>query len=141
MSIIKAIKNAYDKKRQCNWERIYWAIDLHGVCIESDYQNGFGVYDWINPQAVEALRAISDRPESHIILWSSVNPSEQEELIWFFGTFGITVDNFNCNPHEEGNNVTCFDEKFYFSILLDDKAGFDPEEDWQLIIDYMKDME
>ena len=33
--------------------------------------------------------------------------------------------------------VQCFEKKFYFNILLDDKAGFDPETDWSVIKEYL----
>ena len=45
---------------------------------------------------------------------------------------------FNFNPTIENTQTGCFDDKFYFSILLDDKAGFDPDTDWKLIYEYLK---
>ena len=45
---------------------------------------------------------------------------------------------FNFNPAIENTKTSCFDDKFYFSVLLDDKAGFDPDTDWKLIYDYLK---
>ena len=30
-----------------------------------------------------------------------------------------------------------FSEKPYFNILLEDKAGFDPNKDWELILEYL----
>ena len=51
---------------------------------------------------------------------------------------------FNRNPYEEEDTkVASFKEKPYFSILIDDKAGFCPEEDWLDLYGYVltyKDM-
>lgn len=134
--IIQAINRAYRTKKERNWDTIYWAIDLHGVCIKSNYERGD--YQWINGDAYLGLLSISLRPESKIILWSSVYRDEQADIIKFFQKYGIRVDGFNTNPFEKSNEVSSFAQKFYFSVLLDDKAGFDPNTDWEKITDYMK---
>ena len=134
MSIIKAIARAYKTMEERNWDTIYWAIDLHGVCLRSNYEQGG--YEWINYLAVEALKVISQRPETKIILWSSVYDDEKLPILDFFNKEAIPVWGFNTNPWENDTKVSCFEEKFYFSVLLDDKAGFDPARDWQQIINY-----
>lgn len=136
MSIIKAIDRAYKTMSERQWETIYWAIDLHGVCIKSNYEQGG--YEWINDHCVEALKLISSRKESKIILWSSVYDEEKTAIAEFFYKEGIAIWGFNTNPWENNTNVSCFDEKFYFSVLLDDKAGFDPVSDWRAIIEYFE---
>jgi hypothetical protein len=123
-----AIQRAYQTMEKRGWDTIYWAIDLHGVCLKSNYESG--KYEWINEHALEGLKTISKRPENNIILWSSVHNEEKESILEFFHTYGIKVCGFNQNPYEQSNEVSCFDEKFYFSVLLDDKAGFDPYYDW-----------
>lgn len=132
MSIIKAIDRAYKVMAERGWDTIYWAIDLHGVCLESNYEQGG--YKWINRDVLEGLKEIRQRPESKIILWSSVHIQEQGHIIEFFREHDIEIDGFNCNIYERNTRVSCFDHKFYFSVLLDDKAGFDPEHDWSDII-------
>lgn len=136
MSLLKALKDAYQKMEERNWDTIYWSIDLHGVCLKSNYRTGG--YDWINEKAVEALQLISRRLETKIILWSSVNPEEYAPIKDFFFNDGVWVDAFNENPWEWNTETGNFDKKFYFSVLLDDKAGFDPDEDWDLIIEFLK---
>lgn len=132
MSIIKAIRRAYQVMEERNWDTIYWAIDLHGVCLKSNYEQGG--YEWINESALQGLRTISNRPESKIILWSSVYPEEMMSIAKFFGEYGISIYGFNSNIFERNTHVSNFDQKFYFSVLLDDKAGFDPMTDWNAII-------
>lgn len=136
MSIVKAVRRAYEVKKERGWDKVYWAIDLHGVCLKSNYKSGD--YKWINSFAYYGLRAISERPESRIILWSSVYDWEKPEIIKFFNQHGIRVDGFNENPLEYSTKVSDFTSKFYFSILLDDKAGFDPEVDWLKIESYLE---
>lgn len=128
MSIIRAVERAYKVMRDRNWDTIYWAVDLHGVCLKSNYENGG--YEFINEDALKTLRLISSLPESKIILWSSVHDFEKHAIWDFFEKNGIKINGFNCNAYEKNTKTGCFNEKFYFSVLLDDKAGFDPETDW-----------
>ena len=132
--IIKAIKRAYSLKSE-KYSYVYWSIDLHGVCFTSNYKTD--EYQWINDTCHEALRLISSDPCSRIILWSSCFPREFPNIIKFFESYGIRVDYFNENPLMKNTEYGCFDKKFYFSVLIDDKAGFDPETDWQVVKDYM----
>lgn len=126
MSIFRAIKSAYEKTAERNWDRVYWALDLHGTCIKSTYQKH--TYEWINPRIKDAIQKLVAYPETHLILWSSVYPDEQQHIIKFFEDEGIRITGFNTNPLEPSNRVSWFDEKFYMSIIVDDKAGFDPSE-------------
>lgn len=130
MSIFTAVARAYEKMEERGWDTIYWAVDLHGVCLKSNYEAGG--YEWINEDAPRVLRIISDRPENKIILWSSVYEDEKLHIRQFFDGYGIHVAAFN-EGFERDNAVSCFYEKFYFSVLLDDKAGFDPGVDWEEI--------
>jgi hypothetical protein len=134
--IKKAIHRAYQTMRSRNWDTIYWAIDLHGVCLKSNYDNGG--YTFINQTVVDGLQAITARKESKIILWSSCHDHEKTAIVDFFGQHGIMVHYFNENPDEKNTKTGCFDQKFYFSILLDDKAGFDPDVDWFEVIDALE---
>jgi len=135
--IIDAIKRAYKTARERGWDSVYWAIDLHGVCFPSNYARGS--YEFIHDGVIHGLRAISLRPESKIILWSSAHPNEHADIIDFFQLeHGIRICYFNENPEIKSTATGNFEKKFYFSVLLDDKAGFDPHTDWQLITDYLR---
>lgn len=137
MSIIKAIERAYAVMKERNYENIYWAIDLHGVCLKSNYKSGN--YKWINEDVKECLQLISSLKENKIIIWSSCYPKEWWENIGDWLSKQIYHDFlFNYNPYIQNTDTGCFDRKFYFSILLDDKAGFDPDTDWKLIYEYLK---
>jgi len=131
-----AIARAYQIMDERNWDTIYWAIDLHGVCLKSNYENGG--YSFINNAAVQGLQAISARKENKIILWSSCHDHEKKAIIDFMWLHGINVRYFNENPDEKNTKTGCFDQKFYFSVLLDDKAGFNPETDWYAVINQLE---
>lgn len=136
--IQKAIRRAYKLLKERNWDTIYWAIDLHGTCIESNYISG--KYEWINEDAKKCLQLIQSLPESQIIIWSSCYPEEYDKIFDFFVEHDITTYLYNCNPEVQNTKTGCFDIKFYFSILLDDKAGFDPETDWKIVLQTLKEI-
>ena len=46
---------------------------------------------------------------------------------------GINFTYINDNPEYIGNDYADFSKKFYYNILLDDKAGFEGETDWLLV--------
>ena len=129
--ITDAIKRAYDTMHARNWDTIYWAIDLHGVCLESNYKTG--VHTFISETAINTLRLIGSLKESKIIIWSSVHEKDKQVIIDLFAENGIPVYGFNKNIHEADTKTGSFKEKFYFSVLLDDKAGFDPAVHWEEI--------
>lgn len=135
MSIIKAVDRAYRVMAERDWDTIYWCVDLHGVCLKSNYQQGG--YEWINEEALKTLQLINNLSESKIILWSSVYEEEKKAISRFFNGHGIILHGFNDNVYEKNTKVSSFDQKFYFSVLLDDKAGFDPETDWRAIGEYL----
>lgn len=126
MSIFRAIAAAYEKTSERKWDRVYWAVDLHGTCMKSTYIPF--TYEWLSEDIKAALVKISKFKETNLILWSSVSEEEKPHILKFFADAGIKVLAFNENPLEEGTDTCHVDEKFYFSILVDDKAGFCPSE-------------
>jgi hypothetical protein len=135
MSIIKAINRALKVSIERNEPLIYWAVDLHGVVFRSNYEQG--AYAFTTPKAVETLKLISGVPDYRLIIWSSCHPEEYPAIISFLAQHGIKVDYFNENPEIANTPSGNFERKFYFSILLDDKAGFDPETDWDEIFNLL----
>lgn len=132
--LINAIEQAYRIKKSRDWDTIYWAIDLHGVCLKSTYISS--TYELINEKVIAGLKKIKAQSENKVILWSGVHDFEKPQIIDFFASHGVEIDFFNCNPLEDNTRSGNFKEKFYFNILLDDKAGFDPMTDWDVIIQY-----
>lgn len=136
MSIIKAIDIAHRKAEDRGWDRIYFAIDVHDTILKANYDNGG--YSFINDSARYAMQMLSRRSDIRIILWSSMYSYEMNSLIAWLASNDIHIDFANENPDEPDTTYACFARKFYFSVLIDDKAGFDPSCDWDQIIQYYK---
>ena len=126
--IHNAIARAYQTMKDRNWETIYWAIDLHGTCLKSNYQSYN--FKFVNQDCIDTLKYLRSLPETKIIIWSSCYEKDYELVKQLFDEHGITIDFFNENPLVQSTRTGNFVDKFYFSILLDDKAGFSPETDW-----------
>lgn len=133
--IERAIERAYAVMEERNWDTVYWAIDLHGTVLKSNYENGG--YEFISESVRDALRYIAALPESIIILWSSLHADEWNGVVEFFHKNGIRIDFHNCNPQVTNTETGNFDQKFYFSVLVDDKAGFHPDE-WTTVADTVR---
>ena len=134
--IVNAIERAYRLKEERNWDTVYYAIDLHGVCLTSNYTSF--VHEFINQDVIDGLQTLSNRPEVVIIIWSGLYKDQQDSVRELFEKHGIRIDYFNENPIERSTSTGNFSNKFYFSVLLDDKAGFDPSIHWKEIIEYYK---
>lgn len=134
MSIIKAIETAYAKMNSRGWDRLYFAIDIHDTFLKSNYETG--QYEFINQDSLDALRMLSDRDDTFIILWSSMYEHDVRRLETWLANQGVFFEFFNRNPEEVSTDYACFDKKFYFSVLIDDKAGFDPDTDWKKILEF-----
>ena len=128
--ITRAIERAYQVLRERNWDTVYWAIDLHGTVLKANYEQGG--YQFINQAAMYALQYLTRVPESKIILWSSMHDNDWRGVQHFFEENGIRVDYINENPEVSNTDTGNFTQKFYFSVLVDDKAGFHPD-DWTAV--------
>lgn len=128
MSLQKGVSRAYNVAMERKHEMIFWCIDLHGTVLESNYSSDS--FTFIDAAVtVPALQAISALPETRIILWSGISDEDRDKVIELFTANGIRVDWVNENPAVPSSGTGHFDKKFYFSVLVDDKAGFHPH-DW-----------
>ena len=138
MSIIKAISTAMRKRQERGYDYLYWCIDIHGVILTPTYNlnnDGADIYG----VALDALQTISADPINKIILWSSSHEAPFNKVVEDLKKLGIRVDYINKNPECPSTELCDFTKKFYFDILLDDKAGFEPNEDWEIINNFLKE--
>lgn len=137
MSILKTIQKAIDRSNELNYEYIYWAIDLHGTILLSDYKESTPVL--INKDSmISVLIKLSDSEKHKLILFTSSHDKYIDKVLNYFKwNHNIIFDYINCNPEVKNTKLLNFDKKFYFNILIDDKAGFDPNIDWELINNYL----
>ena len=132
MSIKTAFATAFGKKMAKNWEKIYVLVDIHDTILKACYENE-ETYEYF-PQAKEALRMLSERPDVCLILWSGCYPDKLESYMRRFEADGIHFDYANRNPEVDNTPLSCFDDKLYFNVGIDDKFGFDPDTDWAEVI-------
>ena len=130
--ISDAIKTAFEKKMRRGWDKwpkMYWAIDLHDVIIPGTYtinNEGRQLY----PYAKEVLQWLTGREDMCLILFTSSHTSSIAEILTWLEKEEIEVDYVNENPECLSNELCSFDSKFYFDMLLEDKAGFVGFSDW-----------
>ena len=120
------------------WFETYWAFDIHGVVFRPNYRKDdlhAGFYPW----AKEALQIISKRKDIVMIMHTSSYPKEIEFYFSELKKNGINIKYINENPDIDSlkGNFGFYDEKFYFNVLFEDKAGFDPEIEWKQIYDLL----
>lgn len=130
--ITKAIRNALRTAVERNWEKTYWAFDIHGTLIEPNYKAG-EIPKTFYPHAKKVLQRLSKRDDIILILFTCSHPNELDEYIDFFRNQEIHFHYQNNNPEVQNGAYGCYDYKFYFNVLFEDKAGFDPEEDWEKV--------
>ena len=131
------IERAFADKKRKGWEKLYFCIDLHDVIINGTYDkfnDGAKVY----PYCAEFFKWAASREDICIILWTSSYKSAITEICKRLRKSGIHFDYINENPECPPNHLCDFSRRFYFNVLLDDKAGFEGATDWELIINELK---
>ncbi len=129
-TITQLFNEAWKKKEKRGWQYVYIMVDLHGVVLPSNYHSSNDLR-FINSYAEKCLRYLSDADDVILILWSSSHETEIEAVRLWLLQKDIGFNYVNENPLEKNTNYADFSKKPYFSIVLDDKAGFDPDVDWQ----------
>jgi hypothetical protein len=125
MTIEKSIEKAYQTAASRKWDTIYVLVDVHDTLAESNYKDTNVVF---YPQAMKALRELSQFSEVHLVLWTCCHQRDWPKYLARFVAEGVHFRGVNTTP-VQNTETGCFDLKPYFSVLIDDKAGFDPK-DW-----------
>ena len=133
-----AIKNAFEKAKQRNWNRTYWAIDIHETMIKPNWSETTTPTEFY-PRAKETLQYISKRKDIVTILYTCSHPHEIEKYLQLLSDNGIDFDHVNKNPEVKNEKYGFYDKKPYFNVLLEDKAGFDPYQDWDEVYNSLKE--
>lgn len=136
MSILKAFETAIRKKKERNWDVIYVMVDIHDTIFKGTYSE-VEEYEYLG-KAKECLQCMSSRKDIVLILWSSIYCKDAVHYLDKFEQDGIFFKHFNANDAEKSTELACFAYKPYFSVGLDDKFGFEPEKDWEEILNYLK---
>jgi len=141
MGILHSIrKNHFELlNKRDDWEHVYYAFDLHGTIIKPNYEAG-NIPTEFYPYALEVLQMLSKRDDVCMYIYTCSHPHEQAQYIELFKGLDIEFKWVNENPEVPTDNTGYgyYEDKPYFNVLFEDKAGFDPEEDWEDVRDYFK---
>ena len=141
MSIIKSINyNHFELKEKRNWDRTFWFFDLHGTVLKSNYKAG-NIPREFYPYAKETLQFLSTLPDVVMCIYTCSHPNEIDEYMELFKSLGINFAYINENPEvkTQVGGYGCYDKKPYMNVLFEDKAGFDPETEWEEVLILMKE--
>lgn len=139
-SIVEAIKRTHKWADENSWPIVYWAVDIHGTVLRPTYDPHTIPLEFY-PNAEECLQYIDNDDNNILIMNTSSWPEAIADYKEFFLRHDIEFRYANVNPEVETklDGHGYYLEKFYFNIMLEDKAGFEPEADWYDILQYMKE--
>ncbi len=126
------IEKTFTEKAKRRWQKIFIAIDVHDVILEGKYNlnnDGAGYM----PNALKVLQQWSKRDDVSLILFTSGHIGPTSKVLDNLEKHGIHFKHVNQNPECPNDTLCDFSKKFYFNILLEDKAGFEGQTDWFLI--------
>jgi hypothetical protein len=135
--ITKAIQNCLHHTKQKGWEKTYWAFDIHGTLLKPTFQSGVLSTEFY-PFAKEAMQLLEKKKDVVKILYTCSYPHEITDYLKFFESHGIHFDYVNDNPDVCAGAYGHYDRKFYFNVLFEDKAGFDPVTDWKEVLQLLE---
>lgn len=134
--ITKAITNCLQQASIKGWAKTYWAFDIHGTMLYPTFQSGV-LSTRFYPYVQEVMRLLGKRSDIVLILYTCSYPHEIVEYLKYFESHGIHFHYVNENPDVCAGAYGHYDRKFYFNVLFEDKAGFDPLTDWKLVYDLL----
>ena len=130
--IVQAIDNCLKNARAKDWTKTYWAFDVHGTILKPTFQKGVPSLEYYH-FAKEALLLISLGKDITTIMFTCSYPHEISTYIDFFKHDGVVFDYVNENPETHSGAYGNYEQKFYFHILFEDKGGFDPFTEWEMV--------
>jgi len=99
-------------------------FDLHGTLIKPHTEK----IEWY-PYAKEVLRVLTLRDDVNLILWISAYHKDLIEFLNECESEHIHFNYVNENPAvDKINYYGDFSDKYYFDLIFEDKAGFEPDE-------------
>ncbi len=137
--ITTAIEAAVELAQTRGWDKTYWAFDLHGTILVPNYKKG-DIPTEFYKDAKEALQMISKVPQICMIMYTCSHPHEITQYFEFFKQHNINFKYVNENPEVPDAAYGYYQDKFYFNVLFEDKAGFLPARDWPKVKDKLFDL-
>lgn len=131
--ICKAITRAFENAKKKNWDKTFWAFDIHETIVKPNWSTEEISTDFY-PFAKKTLQAICQRNDITCLLYTCTLPKEIDKYLEFFSKEGIHFQYVNENPEVQSKRYGYFEKKPYFNVLFEDKAGFDAESDWKKVL-------
>lgn len=129
--IVKTINlNHYEAMVKKNWGKTYWLVDIHGTILKPNYTKEISTEFY--PYAKETLQLLSKDPTVVLILYTCSYPEDIKLYMEMFegNNIHFDYDYTNNKPLIDNTTYGFYEAKPYCNVLIDDKAGFNPEEDW-----------
>ena len=123
-----AFKDAIRKAYDC----IYIFVDLHSTLIVPNYSHT-ELPKELYPMGLETMQMLSNRKDCKLILYSCSYEKDLLKYFNYFSSLGIKFDYINENPEVTNSTYGNYSSKPFYNILLDDKAGFNPNTDWDIL--------
>jgi hypothetical protein len=133
-SIINAIEKAFAVKQKRNWDLIYFFFDIHETILYPDYNNTDPKRFYKDADIV--LQYLSTRNDVELGLYTCSYPEEIDNYITFFSEHNIKFHHVNENLKVGNTTYGYYEDKPYFNVLWEDKAGFNAEKDWTSLRKY-----
>jgi hypothetical protein len=118
------VRKAYEYNKKVGRVNFFISVDIHDTIAESNYSDDMPM---VIDCAIDALKKLNSFPEIVLILFSS--SYNHSQYIEYFKKHGVFFKYFNENPEVCDTKTGDFSKKFFYNLLIDDKAGFD-RSDW-----------
>ena len=138
MNLMKYIESTFDKQKRGMFDTIYIMVDIHNTILVPSFEKE-ETFKYFN-FAKETLKLLSEMKNVKLIMWSSLKDDKTDMYLTHFRENGIIFDYVNCNPELKQLPYASFTNKFYYDIGIDDKFGFEAEEDWYPFFKFLNDI-
>ena len=138
-NIINVISRQHNKQMMQHWYETYWLIDMHGVIVRPNHKNELpnrlDFYDF----AQRSLQLLTARPDIRTILYTCSHDYQIRYYVNLLREYSIEFDYVNDNPEIGEGDFGDYTHKPYFDVYLDDKAGFNAEDEWYDIFRWLRE--
>tara|TARA_R110000772_G_scaffold149759_1_gene260446 strand:+ start:987 stop:1397 length:411 start_codon:yes stop_codon:yes gene_type:complete len=132
--VIDAVKTAFQRAEEQQWDCTYWVIDLHGTILVPTRTAEISTQFYMH--AKEVLFHLTHRTDINTILWTCSNENKVAKYVDYFAECGIVFDQIGHNHEVSNTEYGNYENKMYANVLLEDKAGFDPAVEWGMLRKY-----
>lgn len=135
MGLISYIEKVFNGLNNGSFKCIYIMVDVHNTILKPTFDKK-ETFEYF-PYAKETLKLLSDNENIKLIMWTSSYDEKIQMYLKHFEENGIIFNFVNENKEYGNVSFACFDTKFYYDIGIDDKFGFDAENDWEKIYNFL----